>query len=922
MIYEFIVLNEFEKYSHTILLQDCISASRDRMINNYHTLAFSLVEDEDLHKGYHILFKDHEENKWYEYIVDSISQSDDRLEVTCESSFYSTLSNYVDFVNITGNTVINGLTKIFDNCMPVSDWNVGRSDISGSFYMQRSKKQLKEVIYAWTEAVGGELSERIEFYNHRIVRYVDIVKRVGSDRGKVIYDDREIKSINITLPSGYTYTSAFGYGASTGIDEEGNAILTNFADVVWSKAKGNPCDKPLGQTWIELDEQYKDKYGLLVDGQRHHRVTIVNEGAVTDPSNLLQRTYDFLISNIQSKTQYAIVSADLKKLGYEEEEIRLGDTIKVVISKFDNLRLTARVYRYKDDLLNPANNYFELNNYKRTVTSQLSEIQNSVTDLENKVNGVSKDFHGSILDKWNQEINAGSAYFMYGDPINGLTVYNASTIEEATKATRMKGGSLQIANHKENGEFVWTTLITGDGMIADNIYAGILKGNFFDFDLDNGIIRMGKRNENGIIDNPSLLLNENGELVLKSVSELESTVKQLEFRPTITLSAKYGTQQVYSPSSDIYTPDYRVQNQIIKPVIKIKGKEEAIDPSKIQWEKVDGEFENHEQVIDGTLVLTDNFSQKATTYICTYSYDTDKSVSAELSFSLVSDGTKGTEGKDAATCSILASGSTFASVDGTMYEPEQIALTPQFQECLYAKWQYSNDGLTWTDVTSGQDGLTVNTATKELVISNQTPLLTDSQKALNIKLQSDVAGIASTFTIIKVWTPDQEVFDNIKDEVADVQQNLLEINTLITSTAEEIVLEALQSYTESSDYNTFKETVESQLKLMAEQMTLQFTQQQSILEAVNGGLQEQITNITKYFTFDIDGLTIGQPDSPNKVVVDNDEISIVVNGNKVQTFNSAGKGVIPQLEVTQEFNFFGYTITQDGSGNVNLDYTG
>lgn len=419
-----------------------------------------------------------------------------------------------------------------------------------------------------------------------------------------------------------------------------------------------------------------------------------------------------------------------------------------------------------------------------------------------------------------------------------------------------------------------------------------------------------------------LEVDKQNQVIKAFISRTEENVKEVEFRPTITLSAKYGTQQVYSPSSDIYTPDYRVQNQIIKPVIKIKGKEEAIDPSKIQWEKVDGEFENHEQVIDGTLVLTDNFSQKATTYICTYSYDTDKLVSAELSFSLVSDGTKGTEGKDAATCSILASSSTFASIDGTMYEPEQITLTPQFQECLYAKWQYSNDGLTWTDVISGQDGLTVNSATKELVISNQTPLLTDSQKALNIKLQSDVAGIASTFTIIKVWTPDQEVFDNIKGEVADVQQNLLEINTLITSTAEEIVLEALQSYTESSDYNTFKETVESQLKLMAEQMTLQFTQQQSILEAVNGGLQEQITNITKYFSFDIDGLTIGQSDSPNKVLVDNDEISIVVNGNKVQTFNSAGKGVIPQLEVTQEFNFFGYTITQDGSGNVNLDYTG
>lgn len=218
------------------------------------------------------------------------------------------------------------------------------------------------------------------------------------------------------------------------------------------------------------------------------------------------------------------------------------------------------------------------------------------------------------------------------------------------------------------------------------------------------------------------------------VSQTEDDIKNYVATPIFTLSAKYGTQQVYSPSSDIYTPDYRVQNQIITPVIKIKGKEEAIDPSKIQWEKADGSFENNEQVIDGTLVLTDNFSQKVTTYICTYSYDTDKSVSAELSFSLVSDGTKGTEGKDAATCSILASGSTFASVDGTMYEPEQITLIPQLQECLYAKWQYSNDGLTWTDVTSGQDGLTVNSATKELVISNQTSLLADSQEGFEYQI--------------------------------------------------------------------------------------------------------------------------------------------------------------------------------------------
>ena len=69
-------------------------------------------------------------------------------------------------------------------------------------------------------------------------------------------------------------------------------------------------------------------------------------------------------------------------------------------------------------------------------------------------------------------------------------------------------------------------------------------------------------------------------------------------------------------------------------------------------------------------------------------------------------------------------------------------------------------------------------------------------------------------------------------------------------------------------------------------------------------------------------MTIGAVDNPNKVVIDNDEISILVNGNKVQTFDSSGKGLIPELKVTKGFDLFGYHIDQDAAGNVNCGYVG
>ena len=105
-------------------------------------------------------------------------------------------------------------------------------------------------------------------------------------------------------------------------------------------------------------------------------------------------------------------------------------------------------------------------------------------------------------------------------------------------------------------------------------------------------------------------------------------------------------------------------------------------------------------------------------------------------------------------------------------------------------------------------------------------------------------------------------------------------------------------------------------------MTLQFTETTKHIEDVNGALQEQLNTVTKYFTFDIDGLSIGQVDNPNKVVIDNDEISILVNGVTVQKFDAQGQALIPEVSITKRLNLFGYEISEDAKGNVNCAYAG
>ncbi len=164
--------------------------------------------------------------------------------------------------------------------------------------------------------------------------------------------------------------------------------------------------------------------------------------------------------------------------------------------------------------------------------------------------------------------------------------------------------------------------------------------------------------------------------------------------------------------------------------------------------------------------------------------------------------------------------------------------------------------------------------------------------------------------------------EDVDEELNEIRQTITEQYTQIINDSEKVVMNALKSYVQTSDYETFKKTTESELKLLSDKLTLKFTEAVEQIEEINGDLQTKINTIVKYFTFDINGLTIGQEDNPNKVVIDNDEISILVNGSVVQKFDSSGRALTPELTVTKALNLLGYLIDMDEEGNVNCGYVG
>lgn len=165
--------------------------------------------------------------------------------------------------------------------------------------------------------------------------------------------------------------------------------------------------------------------------------------------------------------------------------------------------------------------------------------------------------------------------------------------------------------------------------------------------------------------------------------------------------------------------------------------------------------------------------------------------------------------------------------------------------------------------------------------------------------------------------------NNALNSADEIRQEIVEQNTSIISSCDEIIMSALESYVKTSDYGEFKETVESQLTLLSNELSLNFTTAIEQIDNVNSDLQEKFNTITTFFTFDVNGLTIGKTDSPYKVVIENDKFSMLVNDAEVLWIDIETREVhTPELTITNRFRMFGYQVEEDANGNLDWEFIG
>ncbi|MCG3229791.1 phage tail protein [Bacillus subtilis] len=298
----------------------------------------------------------------------------------CEPAEMELLEAIVEDVRPTGKTQQYALDRVLEGTRWKGNVTAQTGTQSTNFYHISAYEAITKIIEVW----GGELRFTVNFdeENNKIIeRVVNIEQRRGNDEGDRFEVGYNVESITVTEMA-YPVSALYGWGGSVETENGGDSRYIDFADVEWKVTNGDPADKPKGQKWIELPGA-KEKYGYKkADGAFINSFGQWQDENITDPKELLQKTYEHLrdtASEPQATYELKVIPTD---------HISLGDTRTAIDdTQADPIQIQSRVIALGYSISNPAS----------TKTVEMGEFlevyqpDRRLDDLEDKVKNIDRN---------------------------------------------------------------------------------------------------------------------------------------------------------------------------------------------------------------------------------------------------------------------------------------------------------------------------------------------------------------------------------------------------------------------------------------------------------------------------------------------------------------------------------------------------
>lgn len=265
-------------------------------------------------------------------------EPDHTQEVHCEHIAISELTDeHFGGAQLTGQTSSQALTQILTGTL----WSLGTSSvpsdpINADLALGSVWQNVRTIEQNWNVYI----TPRVVLGSSGIIgRYLDITPAGGTFRGIRLSLDKNADEVGVTIDDTETLTALYGYGGNT---DQG--VPLTFATAVWTETSDHPA-KPAGQIYLE-DPSATAAFGR--NGRA--RFGFYQNADITDPSILLQKTWEALKATNKPKVTVDCMVRDLYRKGYADQPIRLHDQAIVEIRP-SGIMLQLEIIRLTVDLL-------------------------------------------------------------------------------------------------------------------------------------------------------------------------------------------------------------------------------------------------------------------------------------------------------------------------------------------------------------------------------------------------------------------------------------------------------------------------------------------------------------------------------------------------------------------------------------------
>lgn len=497
--------------------------------------ALSITTLARLDKGDRLVWRDLK-GRWHENIVDGVEE--ERASAGILYTYYCPTSAQIellgDYLEDKRPYDVSAYAALA-SALSSSRWQVGTVADLGqagtNFYHTNAWAAIHDVADTW----GGELSFEIQVSGTKVTaRRVCMAKQVGEDNGKRFTYAKDLVSVKRSVDEGNVCTALYGYGKSLQTaDEDGNLTGGYDRKLTFGDVNG-------GQNWVGSADALARWGRPDGNGGKAHVFGDVEFSDCEDAAELKKLTEAQLAKSCVPTVSYTADAVALARAGEGFEGADEGDLVTVVDKVYDPpLRVRTRITKVVEDQLRPGEVTYTFGNYQTvaelmaaqksaakstasTIRATVTEAVNAsnkastgkwgeslaankeylegvtgklderLTSAEGEVDGLQKqldqlptDIRKKLVDMLNSEVNTTGGW-VYEEPGQGILVYDKKP-ESATKCVKIGGGIIGVANSKySSGAWKWRTAITGDGVTADELTTGRIKGGNSYWDLDSG----------------------------------------------------------------------------------------------------------------------------------------------------------------------------------------------------------------------------------------------------------------------------------------------------------------------------------------------------------------------------------------------------------------------------------------------------